>query len=68
MATKSLKPKKPNPRREARERAGVTPEEVAKRAGICVAYYKQIERGQQVSFGLARSLSFILGCHIDVYL
>ena len=53
---------------EARERAGLTIEQAARKARISAAYLRKVERGGCDSFPLAERLSEILGCRIDLFL
>jgi transcriptional regulator with XRE-family HTH domain len=52
---------------EARERAGLTIQTAARRARVCTAYLRQVERGG-APYNLARRLSAIYDCPIDIFL
>jgi transcriptional regulator with XRE-family HTH domain len=52
---------------QARIDANLTVEESAKRARICAAYLRRVER-EGAPFALAVRLSHIYGCNIDVFL
>lgn len=52
---------------EARVAAGLTLEEAARRARVCVAYVRRAER-QIAPYTLALRLSHIYGCRIDTFL
>jgi len=56
------------PARLAREAAGLSLEEAAKRARVCVAYLRAIERHGGASYGLAVRLSRLYGCSANVFL
>lgn len=66
--TRRRKPNLSNPRVLARLKAGLSPEEVAKKARICVAYYKQVERTGNINYDLALDLCRVLDCRVDIYL
>jgi transcriptional regulator with XRE-family HTH domain len=58
----------PGPAAQAREAAGFTIEEAAKRARVCVAYLRRIERNGSCSFPLAMRLSRLYQCSANVFL
>lgn len=51
----------------ARERAGMSPREAAKRARITEAYLRRVER-HGAPYALARRLAALYQCPIDVFL
>ncbi len=55
------------PAMRARERAGLSVVEAAKRARICVAYLRRVERNGG-PYALARRLAALYQCPIDVFL
>ena len=55
-------------RKVARKSAGLTPEEAARKARICVEYLAKVERGGAVSQVLARRLAALYRCRIEVFL
>lgn len=52
----------------AREEAGLTRPQLAKKARISEAYLRQVEKHGAASFALAERLSRICNCRLDVYL
>jgi transcriptional regulator with XRE-family HTH domain len=64
--------------RQAREAAGLSPEQAAKRARICVAYLRRVERACERRAGgdtsaplpspaLAGRLAAVYGCRVDIF-
>lgn len=51
----------------ARELAGLTLEQAAKRARICPRYLRRVERAG-ANYALAQRLAAIYGCRIEVFL
>jgi len=56
------------PARSAREAAGLSIEEAAKRTRVCVAYLRAVERHGGASYGLAMRLSRLYGCSANIFL
>jgi transcriptional regulator with XRE-family HTH domain len=52
----------------ARERAGLTRQQLAKKARISDAYLRNIEHRGRASFALAERLSVLCRCRIETYL
>lgn len=52
----------------AREMAGLTIEEAARRARIGVQYLRQVERNGRASFTLAQRLCALYQCRLDIFL
>ena len=52
----------------AREEAGLTLKESARRAGICEAYLRRCERNASMPYPLARKLSAIYHAPIDAFI
>jgi len=55
------------PAQHARLSAGLSVDEAARRAHICEAYLRQVER-QGAPYALARRLAALYHCPIDVFL
>ena len=57
------------PATQARERAGLTPEDAAHRARVSIGYLRQIERsGRDCSYPLATRLARIYGCNANIFI
>ena len=52
----------------AREMAGLTVEEAAKKARVGVQYLRQVERNGRASFALAQRLCALYRCRLDIFL
>lgn len=52
---------------QAREQSGLSRSEAARRAGICEAYLRRVER-KGAPYALARRLAAIYGCPLDLFL
>ncbi len=53
---------------EARERAGLSLEDAAKKARVCARYLRDIERRGGAGYGLAMRLSRLYGCSANLFL
>lgn len=57
------------PAKRAREQAGLTIEEAARKARVCPAYIRRAESGRgAVSYSLAMRLSRLYGCSANAFL
>ena len=56
------------PARKAREAAGLTPDQVSRRARVSAAYLLRCERAQSFSLPLARRLAHLYGARLDDFL
>jgi hypothetical protein len=56
------------PAMNAREQAGLSLAEAAKRVQVCVSYLRAIERRGGASFRLAMRLSRLYGCSANIFL
>jgi hypothetical protein len=52
----------------ARSRAGLTIEDAARQARVCVAYLRRVERSGDCSYPLAMRLSRLYRCSANVFL
>lgn len=52
----------------AREAAGMTRPQLAKKARVSVAYLRQVERHGRASFCLAERLAALCRCRLDIYI
>ena len=52
----------------AREKAGMTIDEAARRAQVGCAYLRQVERNGRASFSLAKRLCALYQCRLDIFL
>ena len=59
---------KTSPAAEARIALGLSIEKAAKKARICPAYLRQVELNGSQSYQLARRLSSIYQCRLDLFL
>lgn len=64
-----MKTEKPKTRAElAREAAGMTRPQLAKKARVSEAYLRLVERHGRASFSLAERLAALCNCRLDVYI